>query len=81
MTTASYQSVMVVAGMTSCGSLLLIKIPKNVLKLMQPILFTVLGPYLEEYLQKLYLNEMNRVIFHHDKAPSHTAKLLIILKK
>ena len=67
------KSAMVVGGMTGRGTLPLLKLPSNVKINAQNYINYVLKPYFEVYLPKLYPNEMHKLIFHHDKASSHTA--------
>lgn len=64
---------MVVGGMTGRGPLPLIKIPNNVKINAKNYCQLVLKPYFDIYLPKLYPNEMCKILFHHDKASSHTA--------
>ena len=68
---------MVVAGMSGRGTLPVIVIPQNVKVNQYVYRDRVLKPYFEEYLPKLYPGEMNKIIFHHDKATSHTAKEVV----
>ena len=69
------KSAMVVGGITGKGVLPLLKLPPNVKINAQNYIDFVLKPYFEEYLPKLYPNEMHKIIFHHDKASSHTANI------
>ena len=66
---------MIVAGMTGRGPLPLIKIPQNVKISGEVYINYVLEPLFRKYLPKLYPNEMRKLIFHHDKASSHTCNL------
>lgn len=66
---------MVVAGMTGRGTLPMLKIPGNAKCNAQNYVKYILKPYFEVHLPKLYPGEMNRILFHHDKASSHTAGL------
>ena len=65
---------MVVGGMTGRGILPLIRIPLNVKISGDTYVKYVLKPYFEKFLPQLYPTEMHKVIFHHDKASSHTSK-------
>ena len=71
----SPKSVMVVGGMSGRGTLPLIPIPKDVKISAANYIAYALKPYFEVYLPQLYPVEMHCLVFHHDKASSHTAKL------
>jgi len=66
---------MVVAGMTGRGVLPLLKIPGNSKVSAENYVKFILKPYFNIYLPALYPQDMNRILFHHDKASSHTANL------
>ena len=64
---------MVVGEITGRGTLPLIRIPKNVKISSEVYVNMVLKPYFEQYIPNLYPNDIHKVIFHHDKASSHTS--------
>jgi len=66
---------MVVAGMTGRGPLPLLRIPNNAKINADNYVDYVLRPYFEKYLPDLYPGEMSKLLFHHDKASSHTSHL------
>ena len=66
---------MVVGGMTGRGTLPLLRVEKNVKVTAEYYVEKVLKRYLEVEVPKIYPGEVSKVMFHHDKASSHTANL------
>ena len=62
-------------GMTGRGVLPLIKLPKNAKITGDNYVKYILEPYFETYLPKLYPKDMQKLIFHHDMASSHTSNV------
>ena len=66
---------MVIGIITGRGTVPLLKVPSEVKINAQYYIEKVLKPLFNEYLPRLYPNDMDKVFFHHDKASSHTANL------
>jgi hypothetical protein len=54
----------------------LIKVPPKIKINGQTYVDNVLKPLFEKFLPEKYPNEMSKVVLHHDKASSHTCKLV-----
>ena len=67
---------MVVGSICGRGVLPLIKVPPKIKINGEMYRDNVLKPLFEKYLPKLYAGEMHFVTLHHDKASSHTCKLV-----
>ena len=66
---------MIVGVITGRGTVPLLRVPSQVKINAQYYVDYVLKPLFTKLLPRLYENEMSKVFFHHDKAPSHTANL------
>ena len=64
---------MVIGGLSGRGRLPLLLIPKNVKIDAINYVDYVLKPYIEQYLPKIYPNDMNKLLLHYDKASTHTS--------
>ena len=69
-----FESFMVVGAISGRGTLPLIKVPKKTKVNADYYVSHVLKPLVEVHLPRLYPGEMSKVVIHHDKASSHTAR-------
>ena len=69
-----FQTFMVVGAISGRGTLPLIKVPKKTKVNADYYISNVLKPIVEKHLPRLYPGELRKVVIHHDKASSHTAR-------
>ena len=68
------ETFMVVGAISGRGTLPLVRVPKKTKVNADYYVKHVLKPLVEVQLPKLYPGEMSKVVIHHDKASSHTAR-------
>lgn len=66
---------MIVGAMCETKTFPLIKVPKNTKINAQYYVEYVLEPLIEEHLKPYFKDDINKVVLHHDKASSHTARV------
>jgi len=72
---------MVVGIITGRGTVPLIRVPSKVKINAEYYVDYVLKPLFAEHLPRLYRNDINKVFFYHEKAPSHTSKVTMATYK